>query len=170
MKQPGMNDEEESETPVTSVATRPVSEAKMNRFYDKLRRTIESSLRRGDSKPRKWAEYLLIVPDIFMLLVRLVNDARVSGKNKILLGTGIAYFILPIDLMPELILGPIGYLDDLVLAVYILNRILTDTDEELLREHWSGSGDVLETIQRVLRSADGLVTKDLVGRFKKLIK
>ena len=170
MKQPEINDEPESETPVTSVATRPLNEAKMNRFYDKLRRTIENSLRRGDKKLAKWAEFLLIAPDIFILLARLVNDSRVSGKNKILLGTGIAYFILPIDLMPELILGPIGYLDDLVLAVYILNRILTDTDEELLREHWSGSGDVLETIRKVLHSADGLVTKDLVGRFKKLIK
>lgn len=170
MKQPGMNDEPGVQSPVTSVATRPLNEAKMNRFYDKLRRTIENSLRRGDKKLAKWAEFLLIVPDIFILLARLVNDARVSGKNKILLGTGIAYFILPIDLMPELILGPIGYLDDLVLAVYILNRILTDTDEELLREHWSGSGDVLETIRKVLHSADGLVTKDLVGRFKKLIK
>ncbi len=115
-------------------------------------------------------EFLLFVPDIFILLWRLANDARVSGKNKVLLGSGIAYFILPLDFVPEAILGPIGYLDDLVFGVYILNRMLIDTDESILREHWSGSTDLLETIRRVLDTADNLVATDFVKQIKRFVK
>jgi uncharacterized membrane protein YkvA (DUF1232 family) len=105
-----------------------------------------------------------------MLLWRLVTDSRVTAKNKMLLGSGLAYYFFPLDIMPEAILGPIGYLDDLVFAVYLLNKTLTDTDPEILREHWSGSEDVLTSIRNVLNAADALVGKDLFGRLKSIIK
>ena len=44
------------------------------------------------------------------------------------------------------------------------------TDPAILREHWSGSGDVLDTIQRVLNSADTLVGSKIAGRLKKILK
>ena len=112
-------------------------------------------------------EYLLLAPDVFVLLWRLVNDKRVDAKNKVMLGSGLAYYLFPLDIMPEAFLGPVGYLDDLVFAVYLLNRMLTDTDVAILREHWSGRDDVLETIRRVLAAADNLVGSDIVGKFKK---
>jgi uncharacterized membrane protein YkvA (DUF1232 family) len=88
----------------------------------------------------------------------------------VLLGSAVAYFILPFDLIPEAIVGPIGYLDDLVFAAYVLNKVLTDTDPAVLREHWSGKGDVLDTIQRVLNAADTLVETKVAARLKKLLK
>ena len=112
----------------------------------------------------------MLVPDMFMLLWRLTTDSRVSGKYKILLGSGVAYFILPFDLIPEAIVGPLGYMDDLVFGVYVLNKVLSTTDPAILREHWSGSGDVLDTIQRVLNSADTLVGSKIAGRLKKILK
>jgi len=105
-----------------------------------------------------------------MLLWRLINDSRVNAKNKILLGSGLAYYFFPLDIMPEALIGPIGYLDDLVFAVYLLNKILADTDPETLREHWSGSEDVLTSIRNVLNAADTLVGKDLFARLKNIMK
>ena len=140
------------------------------RFYDRLRTRINRFVENKGSTVGKTAEFLLLVPDVFILLWRLLNDARVSGKNKVLLGSGVAYFVFPFDLLPEAFLGPIGYLDDLVLAVYILNRMLTDTDAAILREHWSGSDDVLATIQKVLNAADSLVGSDLLKRIKRMAK
>jgi uncharacterized membrane protein YkvA (DUF1232 family) len=91
----------------------------------------------------------------------------VNSKNKVMLGSGVAYYLFPLDIMPEAFLGPIGYIDDLVFGVYLLNKMLTDTDPEILREHWSGSEDILATIQNVLNAADNLVGSDLLGKFKK---
>ena len=68
------------------------------------------------------------------------------------------------------LLGPIGYLDDLVFGVYVLNKVLKDTDPSILRQHWSGSSDVLDSIQKVLNAADSLVGSEFLGRIKKMLK
>ena len=146
-----------------------VSEARAKRFYDRLRDSIHE-FARGKGAIGKTAEYLMLVPDMFMLLWRLTVDKRVSGKNKVLLGSGVAYFILPFDLIPEAIVGPLGYMDDLVFAVYVLNRVLTDTDPAILREHWAGEGDVLEKIRSVLNSADTLIEAKVSSGLKKMLK
>jgi uncharacterized membrane protein YkvA (DUF1232 family) len=143
-----------------------VSSDRAQRFYDKVRKNIREYLEKKGSVAGKSGEYLLLVPDMFMLLWRLINDPRVNSKNKVLLGSGLAYYLFPLDIMPEAFMGPLGYIDDLVFGVYLLNKMLTDTDAEILREHWSGSDDVLATIQNVLNAADNLVGSDLLGKFK----
>ena len=148
----------------------PVSRERAQRFYDKVRNNIRKYLEKNGSLAGKSGEYLLLVPDMFMLLWRLINDSRVNAKNKVLLGSGLAYYLFPLDIMPEGFLGPIGYIDDLVFGVYLLNSLLTDTDAAILREHWSGSEDLFETIRKVLGAADSLVGSEIVGRFKKTVK
>jgi uncharacterized membrane protein YkvA (DUF1232 family) len=147
-----------------------VTHERAERFYDRVRNRIQRYVESKGVAVEKSAEFLLLVPDVFILLWRLVNDRRVSGKSKVLLGSGIAYYIFPIDLIPEAFVGPIGYLDDLVFAVFILNRILGDTDAELLRAHWPGSDDVLAMIQKVLGAAESLVGTPMVERIKKMAK
>lgn len=150
--------------------TGPVSRERANRFYDRMRESIRRYLENKGSVAGTTGEYLLLAPDVFVLLWRLVNDGRVSAKNKVMLGSGLAYFLFPLDIMPEGLLGPIGYLDDLVFGVYLLNKMLTDTDVAILREHWSGRDDVLDTIRNVLNAADNLVGKDILGKIKKTMK
>ena len=45
-----------------------------------------------------------------------------------------------------------------------------DTDASVLRQHWSGNSDVLESIQKVLNAADSLVGTEFLGRIKKMMK
>lgn len=146
-----------------------LTEAKANRFYDRTRRLIGDYVERRGPKLGKTKEYLLFVPDVFILMFRLFRDDRVAVQDKAILGTGLAYFIFPLDVMPEAFMGPLGYLDDLVFAAYILNRMLLHTDEEILREHWSGKDDVLVMIRQVLKVGDSLVNKNFVKRIKKFI-
>lgn len=138
------------------------------RFYDRMRRRIERAV--GNKKVvGKAAEFLMLVPDIFVLLWRLTIDRRVNAKNKALLGSAVLYFVIPFDLLPEALVGPIGYLDDLVFAVYVLNKVLMTTDPDTLRRHWSGRGDVLDTIRRVLKEADSLVDSKVMAKLKKMV-
>lgn len=150
-------------------AAGPMSQDRAQRFYDRVRGNIQRFIDRKGKALGKTAGFLLLVPDVFILLWRLTNDSRVTGKNKVLLVSGIGYFLFPFDLIPEGLLGPVGYLDDLVFGVYVLNRILNDTDVSVVREHWSGSEDVLETAQRVLNAADELVGSQLVARIKRIV-
>lgn len=146
------------------------AERHAKRFYDRIRSSIERALRsRGDAFG-KAGQYLLLAPDVFILLWRLAKDPRVNSQHKMLLGTGIAYYLLPLDLMPEALMGPIGLLDDLVLGVYILNTLMSDTDEDVIREHWSGSQDVLEMIRGVVANADGMVASSVLDKIRKFVK
>ena len=148
----------------------PVNDERAGRFYDRMRNSIRGYLDKSGKLAGKTGEYLLLAPDVFVLLWRLVTDSRVNSKNKMMLGSGLAYYFFPLDIMPEGFLGPIGYIDDLVFGVYLLNKMLSDTDVEVLREHWSGSDDVLDMIKSVLAAADNLVGSDILGRIKKSFK
>lgn len=148
----------------------PVSRERADRFYDRMRENIRRYLDGKGTVAGTTAEYLMLAPDVFVLLWRLINDNRVSAKNKMMLGSGLAYFIFPLDMIPEGFVGPVGYIDDLVFAVYMLNKMLTDTDIQILREHWSGREDVLTAIRNVLHAAEDLVGKDLLSKFKKTMK
>lgn len=147
-----------------------MSEERAQRFYDRVRNSIARYLERKGGAAAKSREVLLLVPDVFNLLWRLVNDASVNAKNKVLLASGLAYFVFPLDIIPEAFAGPMGYMDDLVFAVFILNRMIADTDAEVLRRHWSGSGDILETIRRILGAADNMIGSDMVNKVKRLVK
>ena len=139
------------------------------RFYDRIRGRIQAYVEKKGQVLGKTAGFLLLVPDVFILLWRLFKDSRVSGKDKVLLGTAVVYYISPFDLIPEAIVGPIGYLDDLVFGVYVLNKVLKDTDTAIVRQHWSGDEDVLQSIQRVMNAADQLVSKEVIDRLKKMV-
>ena len=71
--------------------------------------------------------------------------------------------------MPEAILGPIGYLDDLMLSCYVLDLYINQQDEagkNVVKELWPGDQDVLDTIQSVLQKADEWIGSGLWNKIK----
>src|SRR5688572_31610392 len=92
-------------------------------FYQALRARITSWLA-SKGKGYKHANILLLAPDLFHLLSRLMLDPRIPTAEKAGLGAALAYFISPIDLLPEALLGPAGYVDDVALAAFVLNRLI----------------------------------------------
>ncbi|MBO8164995.1 MAG: DUF1232 domain-containing protein [Brevibacillus sp.] len=138
---------------------------KHQRYYDKLRSKIEEFVREKGASS-KTAEYLLLAPDLFVLLARLMLDKRVPVQAKVVAGAVVAYFLSPIDFIPELLTGPLGFLDDIVLAVYALRRILIDVDRQVVLEHWNGKQDLLQTISRVIEKADDLVGHKVLSKLE----
>lgn len=138
------------------------------RFYDKLRDKIERYIREKGISDHI-AQYVLLAPDLFVLLARLIADKRVSASSKTIAGVAIAYFIAPVDFIPEVLTGPLGLIDDVVLAVYALRKILVDVDQSIVREHWNGKEDLLEVITRVVKSADDLIGKKVLKRIEEIV-
>ena len=112
---------------------------------------------------------LLLVPDVFILLVRLTLDKDVPGSARAMIGGALAYFILPFDLLPEAILGPVGYLDDLVLAAAVLAQAFGGDLEPYARKHWSGSEDLRVVIRDVTETAQSLLGVKLYNRLHRLL-
>lgn len=128
------------------------------RFYDRLRAIVIEKEYAVGSGIR---DLLLLLPDLTVLLFRLVKDSRVPVGAKVIAGFGVAYILSPIDLMPEFLFGPIGLIDDLFVVVTVLSRLMKSVHPDIVREHWSGQGDALDAITRVTTWADTQITKRL---------
>lgn len=139
-------------------------------YYQELRNKFKSWIQTDEGKDHKWSEYLLAAPDLFHLLCKLSVDKDVPVTDKAKLAGVIAYFVSPIDLVPEALVGPIGYIDDISLAAYVLNQIVNNTDPEVIKRHWAGEGDVLELIQSILGRADEMIGSGLWAKLKNMIK
>jgi uncharacterized membrane protein YkvA (DUF1232 family) len=126
-------------------------------FYHKIRKTIKIWAGGDKSRASQYADLILAGPDVFMLMVRLAQDERVGTTDKAKLTGAVAYFINPLDLIPEVILGPAGLVDDVALAAFVLHGLLENTDPSIIREHWEGDADILDLIRRILAVADTMV-------------
>lgn len=135
-------------------------------FYQKLRNEVKQWVNKNVDKDNKWSDYILLAPDIFHLLCKLSIDGEVPTVKKIKLVAGIAYFISPIDLLPEGIIGPIGYLDDIAVSAYILNDLINEIDPKIVRKHWAGESDILDIIKTILVNADKMIGGKLWQKIK----
>ncbi len=133
-------------------------------FYLILRKKVSTYLDKHNSK---YTEYLLLAPDLFHLLVKLSIDPRVPSDKKAKFIGVIAYFISPIDLFPELIFGPIGYLDDIALTAYVINQYIVETDPKIVRELWAGDQDVLTAVKNIITAADKMIGSGLWKKIRK---
>lgn len=139
-------------------------------FYDRLRERVVGGV---ETRGGRWAEgtvrALLLVPDVFILLVRLGLDREVPAQARMLIGGALAYFVLPVDLLPEALVGVGGFLDDLVLATAVLAQAFSGELEPYARKHWSGSEDLRVVIQDITYAAENLLGAKLYGRLKALL-
>jgi uncharacterized membrane protein YkvA (DUF1232 family) len=141
---------------------------KQKDFYIKLRGQIKEWLAKKADKNYRWSEIILLAPDLFHLLCKLTIDSRVPANKKVKLGVVIAYFISPLDLLPEAILGPIGYLDDIALTAYVLNDLINDIDAKIVTENWAGDKDILTMIKTILINSDKMLGSGLVKKIRKM--
>jgi uncharacterized membrane protein YkvA (DUF1232 family) len=139
-------------------------------FYDRLReRVVAAAEGKGGKVGPGAVRALLLVPDVFMLLVRLALDKSVPTSARMLIGGALAYFVLPIDLIPEGIVGVGGYVDDLVLAAAVLTQAFSGELEPYAQRHWSGSEDLRVVLRDVAYTAENLLGTKVYGRLKALL-
>lgn len=118
------------------------------RLYERLRAKVDAVVGTGVS------DILLLLPDLTVLLARLFREPRVPIVAKTIALLGLGYVVSPIDLLPELFLGPIGWVDDLLIVGAALSRLLNYVHPDLVRAHWPGRGDALQAINRATEWAE----------------
>jgi uncharacterized membrane protein YkvA (DUF1232 family) len=135
-------------------------------FYQQMRDSIRTWLK-GKGANYQFAKYLLAAPDLFHLLCKLALDKEVPVGEKAKLAGAIAYFISPLDLIPEALVGPLGYIDDVAVAAWVLHGLVNKTNPEIIRRHWAGDGDVLDLVQQIIHLADEMVGSGLWAKIRK---
>ena len=127
------------------------------RLYDRLRaRVVRSEPGEGSGL----RDLILLLPDLAVLLVRLLREPRVPPAGKALALIGIGYLLSPIDLIPDFLV-PIGLVDDLLVLAACLSRLLNYVHPDVVRSHWSGQGDALDALQRLTEWSETLLVTRL---------
>jgi uncharacterized membrane protein YkvA (DUF1232 family) len=137
--------------------------ARERRIYDRWRAALRKPLPGASPDLR---DALLALPDLVVLVLRLMRDRRVRPGDKAIAVLGIAYVLSPIDLMPEFVFGPLGLLDDALVLALTVSRLVNRVHPDVVRAHWSGQGEVLDAIQRVTAWAE----RRLGGRLRGAIE
>jgi uncharacterized membrane protein YkvA (DUF1232 family) len=89
-----------------------------------------------------------LIPDCVVLFRRLLRDARVSRRHKLMVAVLVPYLLLPFDLVPDFI--PVaGQLDDALLVAFVLRRVVRAAGPELVEEHWPGPHVSLQLMLRL---------------------
>ena len=116
--------------------------------------------------PLKLVEYGLAAPDLLHLVTRLLADSRVPAADKARLAIAAAYLASPIDLLPEILFGPVGVLDDVAIVAWALRGLLGPEHREVIKEHWAGDQDVVEVLTGVLDAATGWLSSMRLDRLR----
>jgi uncharacterized membrane protein YkvA (DUF1232 family) len=102
----------------------------------------------AESRPRRTGIAGILEPAI--LTWRLFWDSRVDSLPKLIPLGAIAYFLSPIDIIPELAFGPIGVIDDVGLLILALNAFIAVCPPDIV-------ADIRQRIASGGRSSQGEV-------------
>ena len=139
-------------------------------FYDRLRHRILTTVeRRGSKLGARTTEALLLVPDVFVFLARLALDKTVPRSTRRLVAGALAYFLFPVDFLPEAVVGAGGYVDDLVLALMVLAQAFDAQLEPYAEKYWSGDQSLRVVIGDILAGAKGLVSGNVYERLVRFL-
>lgn len=118
----------------------------------KLKRREKSELK------GRMRSFLMFLPNMVMLLGRLLKDARVPTAEKALFLAAIVYVISPLDFIPD-VFPFIGQIDDLYVVALTLLRLVNRTDESVVRQHWAGGGDIVSLADSIASIAPKFLPK-----------
>jgi uncharacterized membrane protein YkvA (DUF1232 family) len=94
------------------------------------------------------------------LLGRLARDPRVSKLDKALCVATVAYVLMPIDFIPDVI-PFLGQVDDIYLVMLTLDRLLTNSGMDVLLDHWDGEPEHLERLIAGLEKASSFLPEPI---------
>jgi uncharacterized membrane protein YkvA (DUF1232 family) len=136
-------------------------------YYLKLRKKVVAWVNSKIGASSPYVKYVIWAPDLFYLMWKLSLDPRVPLSERLKLMGALAYFISPFDLIPEALIGPVAFADDIVLAAFVIHGLINKTPPELLKQYWPGDDDVFEAIKKIVAGADRLVGKRISELLRK---
>jgi uncharacterized membrane protein YkvA (DUF1232 family) len=79
-----------------------------------------------------------LLPDLGRLLRALIRDPRTPRRAKVIAALAAGYIAAPIDVLPDVVPG-VGGVDDLLLVLWAVRRLVAIAGYDLVRELWTGT-------------------------------
>lgn len=97
--------------------------------------------------------YIMNLPDFVKLLANLLDEDKLDSEDRKNICTALGYFVAPSDLIPESIYGPEGYVDDVYLCCFVLDRLIKKHGYAFVNGLWDGEEDLQEACTYTLKKA-----------------
>ncbi len=135
-------------------------------YYQKLKLKVKRYSESEEARENPWFEFISYTPELFYVLCKLAVETKIDVKKRIKLASAIAYFMSPFDFLPEEIIGPAGYLDDVTVAAVVLKKLASVVEPEIIEEHWRGTKKLSVVIDLILENAEEMLGKELWEKIK----
>lgn len=137
-----------------------------NDWYLTLRQGLNRQLHRVTGRDSRLVDYLLLLPDLVYVIYRLLSSRSVSFNHKAFFVLVLFYLFTPFDLVPEVLFGPLGYLEDIPLTVIAFDLLFNRPPARIPVQLWPGDPSMLKRIQRGIEQLNGWVGEGLWQKFK----
>lgn len=103
----------------------------------KFKDYYETLINNLDAYDGEYASFIDCGPNLFKLMCLLLEQDEITKENRLELSAAIAYYVVPMDVIPEQLYGPYGFIDDIYLATHVLKRIATKHGYDYLQTIWA---------------------------------
>lgn len=100
----------------------------------------------GGGLTEEIADLIMVLPDLLLLLIKLMKDERVPAELKLKIALAVAYVLSPVDLIPEALGSILGFVDDTLAMAVLIAGLVEEIPNEVIRDNWAGRSDILELI------------------------
>ncbi len=135
-------------------------------YLKQLTVEIESGKLQGKLAKHKWGSIVKMAPNFFKLLCALQEDTNIPDTANEILNGGMKYFLSDVDFLPESLVGLSGYLDDVLVAAYVVKEVSKEVDPQYISMLWEGDKDLFLTIDDLLESASAILGENLWGKIR----
>ena len=110
-------------------------------FYDALKENL-------DSYNGNYSSFIDYGPMLYKLLSKLIMNFgdKLDQKDKLHISAAIAYYVAPLDVIPEQEYGPYGYIDDIFISAHVIKEIIDKYGYEEIEKLW----DEVEVLSDVI--------------------
>lgn len=141
-----------------------MEELEFKDFYDVIRENL-------DNYDGDYEDFINYGPDLFKLLIDVLNEKKVNATIRLKISAAIAYYVAPFDIIPETIYGPDGYIDDIFVCLYVLKEIEEEMGSDFLEELWECDTDLQVVLNECYTKSKGVIKdkKDHILKYVGLI-
>lgn len=130
-------------------------------YAERLNRSIETRLRLLAAKyPDESFEGLRHLVELYRLIWRLAFDLELPPGLRHYAGALACYVFSVMDFLPDEAAGPMGYVDDLAVAVYGLRSLRPELGIDVIQRHWKSG----QNLDAALAEAEAVLSGHLPER------
>lgn len=119
-------------------------------YYDVLSYNLETY--KGE-----YASFIDNGPALFKFLNDLLIKKELTSEYKLKISAAIAYYVVPMDVIPEQIYGPYGYIDDIFISSYVIKLLAEEYGYSYLEKYWGEDGELKSIVEECLEKSSEIL-------------